>query len=232
MLEINKIEEESLDELSKEDMHILQCMQDLSVQIEATKQSILGLQKDRESAWEDCQEAEKLEKAARKNFLIKNRPDYKKAHEEYLSFLSRLKVLTTYAENNIKLEKCFVAECEQNITDEADNQAYWRKCKSAHENRVKLYREELARLSQYARRRKEEFEKFELTAEFEIWGKADEEVKLAILAATDAKSVVMSIESQIEADRIVGEELTRKYEEAQAEHEKIFETIKALKMSQ
>lgn len=232
MLNVNKIEEISLDELTTEDVQILQQMQGLATQIETITQTVLGLQKDRERAWEALQEAEEKEKTARRDFLIKNRPDYKSARDEYNCFVSRNMVLTTHAENNLKLEEYFVSDCEQNIISDSINAYHWKKCKIAHESRVKLYREELERLSQYAKQRKEEFEKFELTAEFEIWGKADEALKLAISEATDVKSIVMGIDTQIFTNRTALEELTKKYDEAQEEHEQIFETIKALKAGQ
>lgn len=230
MINITKVEEIDLDALNTEDTHLLLKIHDLEEQITELEAPILTLQKDREAAWTDYQAALEELHQARKNFLIKVRPGYKEACESYCCFQAQHKTKSLEIKHSIELEKHLIDECTQNMGEKDDNYDFWKRCKDAHEKRLKLYREELATYNQYASKRSEEFAKIELDAEYDInfTPKADPGVVSALDNLGETKQVLADLDSQILHLQNNLKDILKSYNEALEKHSQLFSNIKAL----
>ncbi|MBR5621382.1 hypothetical protein IKW75_02795 [Candidatus Saccharibacteria bacterium] len=170
-----KILEEELDDIKQGDEYILTWLNDLKGQKAKVEAALVELANLRESAWASIQEAEANLETATEARLVQFCPKYTNALRDYNYFCEKYEVRAKQLADSIKLEEQLSSEClcqaHGNVDGEdvqIEDSGRWRRFQQAHENRKKLYEDELARLNEYAKERAAELEHIRLDSEFEL----------------------------------------------------------------
>ncbi len=200
-------------------------LSELEKRASATGERLRLLTKKREVAWAATVEAEDALQLATQELLVEIDQLYKTSREKNDFFMAKYAIKTKQITESITLEKEFIKECEllknEGKTDSEKN--HWQLCQKAHENRLRLYKEEQLRLDLYKERSQESLFEIEQEALLRVDQHKIQTEKILLRKSNleSAKRQLNAAEGLLDEARKTLDKIVEEYNRTEAESKRL-----------